>query len=113
VAASEVVRSVLLAGDQLLRVEELTVGARPDLIDHGRLQIDEHASRNVLAGSGLGEERIERVITTANRLVARHLPIRLNSMLEAEKLPATVPDLAAGLAHVDEDRLTHCSGVVS
>ena len=28
-------------------------------------------------------------------------------MLEAEQLPARVPDLRARLAHVDEDRLTH------
>ena len=40
VAASEVVGGILLTGDQLLRVEELAVGARADLIDHGRLQVD-------------------------------------------------------------------------
>ena len=30
-------------------------------------------------------------------------------MLEAEQLPARVPDLRARLAHVDEDSLTHCA----
>ena len=40
VAAGEVVGGILLTGDQLLRVEELAVGTRADLIDHGRLQVD-------------------------------------------------------------------------
>ena len=29
------------------------------------------------------------------------------TVLEAEQLPARIPDLRARLAHVDEDRLTH------
>ena len=40
VAAGEVVGGILLTGDQLLRVEELAVGTRADLIDHGRLEVD-------------------------------------------------------------------------
>ena len=40
VAAGEVVGGILLTGDQLLRVEELAVGTRADLIDDGRLQVD-------------------------------------------------------------------------
>ena len=32
---------------------------------------------------------------------------RRQTVLEAEQLPARVPDLRARLAHVDEDRLTH------
>merc|ERR1719420_422988 len=112
VAASEVVSGILLTRDQLLRVEQLTVRTSADLIDHRRLQVDEDAARDVLAGTRLGEEGVERIIAATDRLVARHLPVRLNTVLKAEKLPATIPDLAAGLAHVDEDRLTHCSGVV-
>ena len=42
VAASEVVRRILLAADQLLRVEELAVGPGADLINHSRLEVDEH-----------------------------------------------------------------------
>ena len=34
---------------------------------------------------------------------------RRQTVLEAEQLPARVPDLRARLAHVDEDRLTHCA----
>merc|ERR1719326_1234531 len=109
VAAGEVVGGILLTGDQLLRVEELAVGTRADLIDHGRLQVDEHRARDVLASTSLREERVERIVTATDRLVRRHLAIRLDTVLEAEQLPARVPNLRARLAHVDEDRLTHCA----
>ena len=96
-AAGEVVGGILLAGDQLLRMEQLTVRTRADLIDHRRLQVDEDAARNVLASARLGEEGVERVITATDRLVARHLTVRLDTVLQAEELPATVTDLATGL----------------
>ena len=41
-----------------------------------------------------------------DHLVGRHLPVRLNSMLEAVELPAGVADLATGLPDVDGDALT-------
>ena len=37
VTTGKVVRGVFLAGDQLLRVEQLAVRTRADLIDHGGL----------------------------------------------------------------------------
>ena len=86
-------------------MEQLTVRTSADLVDHRRLQVDEDAARDVLAGTSLGEERVEGIITATDRLVARHLTVRLNTVLQAEELPATVANLAAGLAHVDEDRL--------
>merc|ERR1719379_518542 len=49
VATGEVVRGILLTGDQLLRVEQLTVRTRADLVNHRRLQVDEDAARDVLA----------------------------------------------------------------
>ena len=97
VATGEVVRGILLTGDQLLRVEQLTVRTRADLVNHRRLQVDEDAARHVLAGTSLGEERVEGIITATDRLVARHLAVRLNTVLQAEELPATVADLATGL----------------
>ena len=119
----------------------------------------------MLASAGLREERVERIVTATDRLVRRHLAIRLDTfdddagapergqpflpaepytifvaarpvadalialhtlstptpsahrterkarctVLEAEQLPARVPNLRARLAHVDEDRLTHCA----
>jgi hypothetical protein len=64
-----VVSSILLAGDELLRVEQLAVGASAHLIDHSGLQIDEDAARHVLAGTSLREEGVESIITTSDGLV--------------------------------------------
>lgn len=51
-----VVGGILLSTDQKLRVEELTVGARADLINGGRIQIDEDRSGYMLATAGFGKE---------------------------------------------------------
>ena len=50
-------------------MEQLTVRTSADLIDHRRLQVDEDAARHMLSGTRLGEERVERVITTTDSLV--------------------------------------------
>jgi hypothetical protein len=107
VAARVVVRRVLLARDDLLRVVELAVRARADLVAHGGLEVDIDGTRHVLARARLREEGVERVVTAADRLVRRHLAIRLNAVLEAVKLPARVAGLDAALADVDGDHLTH------
>merc|ERR1712054_553907 len=98
VATSVVVGCVLLAGDELLGVVELAVGASADLVDHGRLEVEVDATRNVLASAGLGEEGVEGVITATDGLVGRHLAIWLDAVLEAVQLPAAVTDLATTLA---------------
>ena len=51
VATSVVVSGILLAADELLRVEELAVRSSPDLVNDGRLQINEDCTGNVLAGT--------------------------------------------------------------
>mmetsp|Transcript_34725 Transcript_34725/g.90867 ORF Transcript_34725/g.90867 Transcript_34725/m.90867 type:complete len:504 (-) Transcript_34725:11-1522(-) len=107
VATRVVVRRVLLARDELLGVVELAVGARADLVDDGRLEVDEHAARDVLARAGLREEGVEGVVAAADRLVRGHLAIGLDAVLEAVELPACVTDLNAGLAKVDGDDFTH------
>ena len=48
-----VVGSVLLAGDELLGVEELAVGPSSDLIDDGGLQVYEDSPGDVFASSSL------------------------------------------------------------
>ena len=58
-----VVGGVLLASDQLLGVEELPVGAHPDLIHHSGLQVHQDGPGDVLPGAGLGEEGVEAVIS--------------------------------------------------
>jgi len=101
VTASVVVGSILLAADQLLGVEQLAVGAGSDLVDDGGLQVEEDATGNVLAGTSLGEEGVESIIATADGLVRGHLTIGLNTVLEAEELPAGVTNLDTGLTDVN------------
>ena len=84
VATGEIVASVLLAGDQLLGMEQLAVGTGANLVDDCGLEIDEDGTGNVLAGTGLGEKGVEGIITATDGLVGRHLTIRLDTVLEAE-----------------------------
>ena len=66
----------------------------------------------MLAGARLREEGVEGVVAAADGLVRGHLPVRLDTVLEAEKLPAGVTHLATALANHDGEALTHCEGVV-
>jgi hypothetical protein len=59
-STSVVVGSILLATDQQLGVEELTIAASSDLIDRGGVQIDEEGSGDIFAIAGFGEEGLER-----------------------------------------------------
>ena len=106
-ATGEIVGGIFLTRHQLLRAEKLTVGASADLINHSWLQIDKHATRYVLSSAGLGEECVERIITSSDGFVAWHLTIRLNAVLQAEQLPARISNLDTALANVDADALTH------
>merc|ERR1719242_2343217 len=62
VAPSIVVGSVLLAGHQLLRVEELAVRSSSDFVDHRWLEVNEDSPRDVLASPSLREEGVEGVV---------------------------------------------------
>lgn len=73
----EIVGGVFLAADELLGVEELTVGAGPHFIDDGGFKIHEHGARHVFSGAGLAEKRVEGIVSSADGFVARHLSIRL------------------------------------
>jgi hypothetical protein len=42
------VGGILLSGDELFRVEQLTVGTSSDLINHGGFKIDKDGTRDVL-----------------------------------------------------------------
>ncbi len=107
VTTGEVVGGVLFAGDELLGVEQLAVGAGADLIDNGGLQVDENGAGNVLAGAGFGEEGVKGVIAATDGLVRGHLAVRLDSVLEAEQLPAGMANLKTGLTDVDGKSFTH------
>ena len=106
VTTGEVVGGIFLSGDELLWVEELSVGSGSDLIDNGWLEIEEDGSWDVLAGTSLGEEGVESVVATADGLVGWHLTVRLDSVLEAEELPAGVTDLDTGLTDVNGNDLS-------
>jgi len=99
--SGEVVSGIFLSGDELLGVEELSVGTGSDFVNNGRLQIEEDGSGDVLSGTSLGEEGVEGIITTTDGLVTGHLSIGLDSVLEAEELPAGVTDLDTTLSDVD------------
>jgi len=100
-SSGEVVGSIFFTGDELLWVEQLSVGSGSDLIDNGWLEIEEDGSWDVLAGTSLGEEGVESVVATADGLVGWHLTVRLDSVLEAEELPAGVTDLDTSLTDVN------------
>ena len=95
----EVVSGILLSGDELLWMEELSVGSCSDLIDNGWLEIKEDGSWHVLTGSSFGEEGVESIITSANGLIGWHLTVWLDTMLKAEELPACVTTLDTGLTN--------------
>ena len=107
VSTGEVICSILFAGDQLFRMEQLTVGSGTDLIDDGGLQIDEDGPGDVFASTSLGEEGVESIITTTDGLIGGHLTIRLDTVLQAVQLPAGVTDLDTGLTDVNAEGFTH------
>merc|ERR1719273_1367990 len=101
VTTGEVVGGVFLSGDELLWVEELSVGSGSDLIDNGWLKIEENGSWDLLASTSLGEEGVESIVSATDGLVRWHLTVWLDTVLEAEELPACVTDLDTGLTNVD------------
>ena len=67
----------------------------------------------MLSWSCLAKKCIKGVIAITNGLVAGHLSIRLDAMLQAVQLPASVTDLASGLANMNGNTLTlhkKCTG---
>jgi len=83
VATGEVVGSILLATDELLRVEELAVSASPHFINHSGLKVNKYSTGDVLPSASLTEEGVESIITSSNGLVTRHLAISLNREIQA------------------------------
>jgi len=98
VATGVVVGSVLLAGDELLRVVEVAVGASADLVHASGLEVNHQASGNELSGTSLSEEGVEGVVLDGGTLWL--LAVWLDAVLEAEKLPARISGLNTGLSKV-------------
>ena len=76
------------------------------LTDNRRFQINENGAWNVFSRSGLAEKRVEGIVSSADSLVAGHLAIRLNSMLQAVQLPTSISNLNSSLANVDRNTFT-------
>ena len=97
--------SIFFASDELLRAEELAVGASANLINDSGFQVYKHCSGHVLASTCLTEEDVEGVLSP-NSLVTWHLAFRLDAVFQAVDLPAGTVDLDTSLANTDGDALT-------
>jgi len=102
-----VVGSIFLAGDELFRVKQLAVGTSADFVDDSGLQVDKDGTGNVLTSTSLREESVERVVTSTDGLVRRHLTIGLDTVFKTVELPAGVTDLDTGLTDVDRNTFSH------
>ena len=71
------------------------------LTNGGGFQIGEQGAGHMLAGASLAEERIERIVATADTFVAGHLAVRLDPVLQTKQLPASITDLDTALANMD------------
>ena len=69
---------------------QLTVRASAHLVADSWLEIDKDGARNVLASTSLREEGVEGIIAATNGFIGGHLAIRLDAVLEAVKLPASL-----------------------
>ncbi|RBQ96284.1 hypothetical protein VDGD_20232 [Verticillium dahliae] len=81
-ATGVVVGGILLAADQQLGVEQLTVGAGTDLVNGRGVQVDEDGARNMLATAGFGEEGLERARVTDLRAVGVGTTVSAEAVLE-------------------------------
>ena len=55
--------------------------------------------------AGFAEKRVKGIISSADGFVARHLAIRLNSMLQAVQLPTSISNLNTRLTNMDGNTL--------
>lgn len=99
--SGEVVGGIFLSGDELLGMEELSVGTSSNFIDDSGFQVEEDASGDVLTSTSLGEEGVESIITTSDSLIRGHLTVGLDTVFETEEFPTGVTNLDTGLTNVD------------
>jgi len=96
-----VIGSIFFARNNLLRMVKLAISSRTDFIADSGLEINVNRTWYVFCSAGLREKGIEGIVSAPNSLVRRHLPIRLDTVLETIQLPAPVTRLDTGLAHVN------------
>jgi hypothetical protein len=106
-SSGEVVSGIFFSGDQLFRVEQLSVGSGSDFINDGGFQIQKDSSGDVFSGSSFTEESVEGIISSSDGFVGRHLSVRLDSVLQTEQFPAGVADLDTTLSNVNRNNFSH------
>ena len=74
---------------------------RLELTDNCWFQVNKNGARDVLSCSGFAEKGVEGIVPASNGLVAWHLAIGLNSMLQAVKFPTRITNLHSGLADMN------------
>lgn len=60
----------------------------------------------------LGEEGVEGVVAVCVKAIGGHLTVRLDTVLQAVELPASITNLDTGLSDVDRDTFAHSSSCV-
>ena len=109
-----VIGSTFLVSNELLRVEELGVGASENFINDRGFQVHKHDPEHMLASSCLTEEGVEGVISSPNGLVTWHQAIGLDAVFQAVELPAGIADLDTTLTSINGNALAHsCSFVAA
>ena len=88
VTSGIVIGSIFLACDELLRVEELAVGANANFINDRGFQVYKHCPGHMLASACLTEEGVKGVISSPNSLVTWHLAIRPGSSVTGSRAPS-------------------------
>jgi hypothetical protein len=68
-SSGEIVSGVFLTGDQLFRVEQLSVSTSSNFIDNGGFQIEEDTSGDVLTGTSFREKGVEGIISSSDSLI--------------------------------------------
>ena len=69
-------------------------------------QVDKNSSRYMLACTCLTEKSVERIISSANGFVRRHLSVWLDTMLETVQFPTSVANLHTSLSNMYRNTLT-------
>lgn len=81
VATSVVVGGILLASDHVLRVEQASVGASPDLVDNVGLEIAVDGSWNVFTLAYIVYNALDELLTGAHQL-QRRIPVSEKKVLK-------------------------------
>lgn len=85
-------------------MEELSVVAGTDLINGGRVEIDEERPGDVFAVAGLGEEGVEGT-TLSNGGIGIRAAIRSEAVLKEVQFPSTVTQLGTSLTQMKMENL--------